>query len=97
MANKLIILVAVAIAQASPASAFQDANAQSEEVGANDSEDKVKKDKKNLICKRYAKTGTRVSKKVCYTRAQWDRIRDHAQRFTTQVQDRAVAPGRTGG
>ena len=43
-------------------------------------------EKERLVCKRFAKTGTRVKKKVCRTRAEWDAIAEAAKKEGQDIQ-----------
>jgi hypothetical protein len=42
--------------------------------------------KEELVCERIAETGTRLSKRVCKTRAQWDADRANAKEATDAIQ-----------
>ncbi len=95
MINELIILVAAALAQASPTPTSPDTNAQAKEGAANHSESETSDDGDRIICRRYAQTGTRVRTKVCHTASQWKQIRDRAQRVGQRIQDKgAIDPSR---
>ncbi len=42
------------------------------------------------VCKRFAPTGTRISKKVCKKQSEWDALRANAQEGGADAQRRAV-------
>ena len=50
------------------------------------------------VCKRFAKTGTRIKEKICLTQAQWDHIEEESKRAGREILDAGgVDPAQQGG
>ncbi|MCV0381859.1 MAG: hypothetical protein K5799_00185 [Erythrobacter sp.] len=88
MTKALIILAAASLSltglSVSPARA-QDKAQQSEE--------KTEAAKDEVICKRYAPTGSRVKKKYCARASEWARSEAAALKFRTDLQDTVNSEG----
>ena len=54
-------------------------------------------DDNKIICKSEAKTGTRNKTRTCYTKAQWDKIREQNQRDVRELIDRPQIETQRGG
>ena len=54
-------------------------------------------DDNRIICKSEAKTGTRQKTRTCYTKAQWDKIREQNQRDVRELIDRPQIETQRGG